>query len=81
MYLTENPKGMAVRHKIPSCRLFSSILAHSGLSEHDLTSTQLRAIARVLLRSYLGLLDQLMELCEKLCNSGISRNEGHGMDL
>lgn len=72
---------MAVRHQTPSCRLFSSILAHGGLSEHDPTSTELRALARVSLRSYLGLLDQLMELCEKLCNSGISRNEGHGMGL
>ena len=31
--------------------------------------------------SYLDLLDQLMELCEKLCNSIISRHKGHGMGL
>ena len=28
---------------------------------------------------YLGLLDQLMELCEQFCNAGISRHEGHGV--
>ena len=44
-----------------------SITAHDPLYEW-------RAVA-----FYLGLLDQLMELCEQFCNSGISRHEGHGI--
>lgn len=81
LYLTENPTGMAVRHKNPSFHRLHSFFAHVLEVSLNITPPPYSLVPQPKLCSYLGLLDQLMELCEKLCNSRVSRHKGHGIGL
>lgn len=85
--MTDNPMRMVVMPNIPL--FLSSSLHHLGpcmsnLSKynphprHHSSVSQRMFLSRRAVVFYLSLFDQLMEFCQKFCNAGISRHQGHG---